>query len=522
VSEGTLAINSVSALGSTSGINLANATTLIYNGSAATLDRAISVTGGTGTLRNTGGALTLTGGLTKNGTTLTLDSGTLNVNTVGISGSAANSDLVIDGATVNLNIANTYNGPTRIIDGGTLNANVTGALPTANGRTAISIDATGTGSSRLVLGASQSIASLSGAASSNVTLGSNTLTVGTSGGSTTFAGRITGIGGLVKDGAGTLVLNGSNTYTGGTTISAGNLTISGGAALADNGLVTLSNTSGAVLSVSTSETIGSLSGGGGSGGDIVIGSGQALTVNQTTATTYSGGISGSGGLVKSGSGNLTLSGTNTYTGNTTVNGGTLNAAAANAAGGTTVIDVNSGSFLVTAANAVNDNAAIKLNGGTLAVSGTFEETVGALTLSANSTIDLAGFTGTLRFSGVGSWANTANLAIWNWNGINQYGTPVGDGANNRHVVFANNSGLSNYLDRISFYSDSGSSFAGNGFEQGFSGGSSEIIAVPETETYFAGILLILGATIYQLRLARQGRGFLACLRSHLQKTHRTP
>jgi hypothetical protein len=101
---------------------------------------------------------------------------------------------------------------------------------------------------------------------------------------------------------------------------------------------------------------------------------------------------------------------------------------------------------------------------------------------------------------VGSWAAGTNLAIWNWNGINQYGTPVGDGANNRHVVFANNSGLSNYLDRISFYSDSGSSFAGNGFEVGFSAGGTEIIAVPEPETYAtAGILLLAGVLVQWMR-----------------------
>jgi autotransporter-associated beta strand protein len=228
ISAGNLSISGVSALTNTSGVNLANTTALIYTGgSNATLDRAISVTGATGstgTLRNTGGALTLTGGLSKNGTTLTFDSGTFNVNTVGISGSAANSDLVIDGAIVNLNIANTYNGPTRIIDGGTLNANVTNALPTDNGRTAISIDATGTGNSTLALGASQSIASLTGAASSNVTLGSNTLTIGTASGNTTYAGRITGSGGLVKDGASTQVLSGNNSaFAGTTTVSAGTL-----------------------------------------------------------------------------------------------------------------------------------------------------------------------------------------------------------------------------------------------------------------------------------------------------------
>jgi fibronectin-binding autotransporter adhesin len=49
-----------------------------------------------------------------------------------------------------------------------------------------------------------------------------------------------------------------------------------------------------------------------------------LTVGyNNSSTTYSGTMSGSGGLTKVGSGTFTLSGANTYTGNTTVSGGTL-------------------------------------------------------------------------------------------------------------------------------------------------------------------------------------------------------
>ena len=502
ISAGNLSITSTSALASTSGISIGDTAALIYTGSAATLNRTITVTSGTGTIRNNGsGLLTLSGSLTKDGTTLTLAGGNSGITVSGaIGGSNANSDLLIDGGTVNLTGTNTYNGPTSIINGATLNANVGNALPTANGRSAVSIDATGTGSSTLVLGTSQSIASLAGAATANVTLGANTLALGNATGTATYAGRITGTGALVKDGASTQILSGTNTYTGGTTISAGNLTISGGSALADNGLVTLSNTSGAVLSVSTSETIGSLSGGGASGGNVAIASAQTLTVNQTTNTTFSGAISGAN-LVKNGSGTLTMNGSNTYTGTTTVNSGTLTAASSNALGGTSQIIVNNGgSFLVTADDAVNDNANVTLAGGTLAVNGTFNESVGLLTLSANSVIDLSGFVGTLRFSGVGSWANTANLAIWNWNGINQYNTPVGDGANNRHIVFTDATGLDTYLDRISFYSGSGTGFSGSGFAQGFSGGGTEIIAVPEPETYAtAGILLLAGALVQWMR-----------------------
>jgi hypothetical protein len=179
-------------------------------------------------------------------------------------------------------------------------------------------------------------------------------------------------------------------------------------------------------------------------------------------------------------------------------------------GNSTVINVTGGSFLVTAANAVSDSTNINLNGGRMAVSGTFNETVGALTLSANSTIDFAGFSGVLRFSSIGSWASGANLSIWNWSGTTYWGTQVNNYATPSNLVFSNNSTLTSNLANISFYSDSGNSFVGSGFElTGFSGGGSEIIAVPEPEVYLTGILLILGATIYQLRLARQGRGFLA-------------
>ena len=76
---------------------------------------------------------------------------------------------------------------------------------------------------------------------------------------------------------------------------------------------------------STNNTFGSMYGGGASGGNVLLGT-AALTVGGDNSTgTYAGAISGTGsvGLTKIGAGTLILSGINTYSGISSVNGGTL-------------------------------------------------------------------------------------------------------------------------------------------------------------------------------------------------------
>jgi autotransporter-associated beta strand protein len=224
VSGGIVSLATNTAVAGTSGVNLSAGTGLTYTGGAATIDRNITVTNGTGTLRNTGGGtLNLSGNLSKNGSVLTLAGGSFNITGV-ISGASADSDIVVDSSTVTYTTANTYNGPTFLRNSSTLNANVVGALPTSP-RSAVTFD--GTGTSVLSLGAAQSVASLTAAGTATVTLNANTLTLGDSTGTTTFAGVISGSGGLIKDGVSTQVLTGANTYTGETTISAGTLEVSG-------------------------------------------------------------------------------------------------------------------------------------------------------------------------------------------------------------------------------------------------------------------------------------------------------
>jgi autotransporter-associated beta strand protein len=203
------------------------------NGAANTFSNAITVTTETGTLRNSGdGVVVLSGSLSKDGTVLKFAEGVFQVSGA-ISGAAENSDLVVDGATVSLLTQNSYNGPTFIRNGGVLNAAAAGALPTTLGRSALIMDDVGGGGSQLNLSvANQSILSLSGAVSSLVNLSADgighTLVIGDSLSNTAeYAGSITGVGNLVKDGASVQVLSGSNDFIGWIEVLEGRMRIDG-------------------------------------------------------------------------------------------------------------------------------------------------------------------------------------------------------------------------------------------------------------------------------------------------------
>jgi autotransporter-associated beta strand protein len=88
---------------------------------------------------------------------------------------------------------------------------------------------------------------------------------------------------------------------------------------------------------------------------------STLTMNLAAASTYSGVIAGKLALVANGTGSLLLSGTNNYTGNTTVNGGTLELAVASIATNTTVT-VASGATLQLDFIETNRIASLVLNG----------------------------------------------------------------------------------------------------------------------------------------------------------------
>ncbi|CAO3456589.1 hypothetical protein [Azospirillum argentinense] len=143
--------------------------------------------------------------------------------------------------------------------------------------------------------------------SSTTTLPSGaTLTVtNTTGTAITLSNRMTGAGGLTKEGAGTLTLAGVNSYTGTTTLTAGELVLTGGSAIADTAAVAVSG--GTLRLATNNETIGTLNG---TGGTLTL-AGQTLTASG--ATLNAGGMGRSAGdtgtLASSYAGGATITGT---------------------------------------------------------------------------------------------------------------------------------------------------------------------------------------------------------------------
>ncbi len=129
------------------------------------------------------------------------------------------------------------------------------------------------------------------------------------------------------------------------------------------------------------------------GGAIIDTNGVNATMAQSLQ--HGGAAPTDGGLTKQGAGKLTLNGTSTFTGTTSVSAGTLLVSGGGLTG-TSAIAVSGGSLELGASNVLNDAAPVSLSGGTLSAQ-TFSESVGALTLSGNSFISL-GSGGTIAFA----------------------------------------------------------------------------------------------------------------------------
>jgi fibronectin-binding autotransporter adhesin len=352
-------------------------------------------------------------------------------------GSSPSGALVKDGAgAVTLTAVETY-GYTTTINAGTLALGTGGGIADSSGLTLANNGA----SFDISSGGNQTIQVLSGVSGSTVNLGANTLTVappgGPSNGPGTFAGSIQGSGGFAKTNTGTLVLSGTNTYTGSTAVSAGMLQFAQEGSLYDGQSASwtaahISVASGATLAVNAGGTgeftasdvttllqnLGSGTGGFANGSalgiDTTNASGGNLTYNGAITDTHSGSDSLS--LVKLGTGTLTLNGTNTYSGATTITEGTLQLNGSTSAASTVNIGTAGtldGSGTVKGNATLTGNGAILLNTGS-AIAGT-------LNVAGGNWEGLGSVTGAVTVSS-GTFALPAEVSLTASGGLNVTGS----------------------------------------------------------------------------------------------------
>ena len=326
ISGGSLQIGNGGTAGSVAGDITDNAKLTFNRSDSITFSGNVS---GTGSLTQLGsGTLVLTGSSGYTGGT-TISAGTLEIGQSGAitGGVVDNGDFILDqydGFTINgpisgsggitqsgtgevfLAAACSYMGSTTM-SSGTITTGPSNTLPTTT-----SLTMSG-GNLNVSSNTTETVASLSGSGGS-ITLNPNSQFVVNQSTSTVFGGYIVdtdGTGKLVLQGTGTLALtSSSNSYGGGTTISGGTLQIGDGG------------------------TTGSITGN--------ITDNATLAFDRSDSPTISSIISGSGGLAENGSGVVTLTSSNTYTGNTTINAGVLVAGVTNALPTTTNLIMNSG------------------------------------------------------------------------------------------------------------------------------------------------------------------------------------
>lgn len=277
----------------------------------------------------------------------------------------------------------------------------------------------------------------------------NVITVG-SGMTTTLSTLLSTDAGLIKSGAGNLIFDTTQTYTGGTLVSSGTLTLGHATnTLNDAEAVTVSGT---LALGGNSDTVGSFALTGGS----LTGTG---TLSAATYALNGGTVSANlgSGSATSTSGTTSLVGT--FAGNLTVSGGTVNLGASER--------LANGSSLV-------------ISSGTLGL-GAFDETVGSFTISGGT----LGGTGTLTSgsgyaleggtvsANLGAGTTTATTGTTALNGtlagpLTVSGGTVNLGASNRLsdssavAITSGSLGLGSFDDTVSSFSISGGSLTGTG------------------------------------------------------------
>ena len=222
-----------------------------------------------------------------------------------------------------------------------------------------------------------------------------------------YASAITGDGTLIKNGPGTLSMTGGNNVSGPVLIQQGTLAVSG--SLGSRADVSLQGgTTLDIAGTGSGLAIGGLSG----SGSVTLGS-RTLSAGPQGASTYSGLISGTGGLSLRG-GSLTLAAPQNYSGMTDIQGGTLVLQGAGRLNATPALNVN-GTLDISAADGDREFGSIAGTGGTVRL-GANSVTVGrnnASTTFSGSIEGSGGLTklgsGTLALEGSSTYTGTTTI-----------------------------------------------------------------------------------------------------------------
>ena len=227
----------------------------------------------------------------------------------------------------------------------------------------------------------------------NGTGNTNVVISGTSG------GKISGVGGITTNSNANsrVVFTGANTYTGGTTINSGTLRTANASALG-TGQVSFHETNTVTLDLnSTALGVQSLSGGSSAATVSTGGASGILTIHgdNVSEASFAGNITGAGGVIKNGAGDQILTGDNTYTGATEINGGTLQLGSGSAVGlsGTSGVTIAGGTLTNAAGNSALGTGAVSMSFGAITPGGI--GAVGSFTLAADQAFSVTG--GTLNF-----------------------------------------------------------------------------------------------------------------------------